>query len=120
MSEPDRAVTVVSNSSGHRIKLKIWFQDSSGRAFFGEGLVELLQEVDKHQSISVAAREARMSYRYALHRISVAEKRLGLRFVDRRRGGGTNGGAQLTEEGRYFLQKYLDAKRCLEELAHSI
>jgi molybdate transport system regulatory protein len=102
-----------------RVKLKLWFQDSNGKAFFGEGLVRLLEAIDKYRSVSLACRETHMSYRYALHRISIAEKRLGLRFVDRFRGGGAKGGAELTEQGRYFLQKYLDAKRCLEELAQS-
>jgi lysophospholipase L1-like esterase len=47
-----------------------------------------------------------MSYRYALHRISIAEERSGKKLVDRFRGGKGKGGAHLTQQGRLLLDKY--------------
>jgi molybdate transport repressor ModE-like protein len=61
-----------------------------------------------------------MSYRYALHKISIAEERSGRRLVDRFRGGRTKGGAQLTQQGRLFLERYVDVERMLRELARSM
>ena len=50
-------------------------------------------------SISAAARELGMSYRYALERITIVEKRLGRSLVERTRGGKDGGGAKLTAFG---------------------
>jgi len=102
-----------------KVKVKFWFEDEKGRAFFGEGMARLLQAIERYKSISVACKRIRMSYRYALHRISIAEEGSGRRLVDRFRGGRTTGGARLTEQGRLFLQRYVQAKRILEELAMS-
>lgn len=102
------------------IKVRFWFENSKGEAFFGEGMTELLQAIQRHKSISLACKDVGMSYRYALHRISVAEERVGIRLVDRFRGGGPKGGAELTEQGRFFLKKYLDVKRLLGQFVSSM
>jgi len=103
-----------------KVKVKFWFEDHRGRAFFGEGTAKLFEAIDRHKSISVATNRIGMSYRYALHRISIAEERSGRKLVARFRGGGTKGGAHLTEQGQLFLERYLRAKRVLDELAASI
>jgi len=100
-------------------KVKFWFEDRKGRAFFGEGAAKLFEAIDRHKSISVASERIGMSYRYALHRISIAEERSGRKLVERFRGGGAKGGAHLTEQGRLFLQRYMHAKRLLEQVATS-
>jgi molybdenum-dependent DNA-binding transcriptional regulator ModE len=46
-------------------------------AIFGEGLAHLIEEVDKTHSMLEASKNLKMSYRYALHRITLAEERLG-------------------------------------------
>ena len=102
------------------VRVKFWFEDAEGRAFFGMGMADLLRAIDKYKSIALACERIRMSYRYALHRISIAEERSGRRLVDRFKGGRTRGGAQLTEQGRLILKRYLDAGRILDELATSI
>ena len=109
-----------SRQAAPRIRVKFWFEDPRGRAFFGEGTARLLTAIEKCKSISLACKEIGMSYRYALHRIVIAEERSGEKLVDRYRGGRTKGGARLTEDGRLFLGRYVDAKRVLEELATSI
>jgi molybdate transport system regulatory protein len=102
------------------VRVKFWFEDHRGRAFFGEGTAKLFEAIDRHKSISVATDRIGMSYRYALHRISIAEQRSGRKLVARFRGGRAKGGAHLTEQGRLFLERYLRAKRVLDELAASI
>lgn len=102
------------------VRVKFWFVDQRGRAFFGEGTAKLFEAIDRHKSISVATDRIGMSYRYALHRISIAEERSGRKLVARFRGGRGKGGAHLTEQGQLFLRRYLHAKRVLEEFATSM
>jgi molybdate transport system regulatory protein len=102
------------------LRVRLWFENSRDEAFFGEGIANLLRAIDKNKSISVACKDIGMSYRYALHRISIAEERSGTSLVRRFRGGGANGGAVLTDECRFLLQKYSEAKRLLQEFATSM
>jgi molybdate transport system regulatory protein len=105
---------------GTNLRVRLWFENLNGEPFFGEGIANLLSAIDKCKSISEACREIRMSYRYALHRISVAEERSGMRLVSRFRGGVPRGGAELTEECRFLLQRYSDAKRLLQDFVKSM
>lgn len=102
------------------VRVKFWFEDADGGAFFGKGIANLLRAIDKYKSIALACQRIGMSYRYALHRISIAEERSGRRLVDRFRGGRAKGGARLTQQGRLLLEKYLEAERLLDKLAGSM
>ena len=82
------------------VKLKLCFEDQEEQVFFGEGTGKLFEGIERHKSVSVASKHMGMSYRYAIHRISIAEERSGTKLVDRFRGGRTRGGARLTEQGR--------------------
>jgi len=101
------------------VKVKLWFEDREGKAFFGMGMVSLLQAIDTYKSISLACERIGMSYRYALHRIAISEQRSGRKLVDRSRGGRTRG-AQLTQQGRFLLERYLEAQRMLDQFAKSM
>jgi molybdate transport system regulatory protein len=102
------------------LRIRLWFENSNGEAFFGEGIAVLLEAIDTHKSVSIACKDIGMSYRYALHRISIAEKRSGIPLVKRFRGGVPRGGAELTEQSRFLLERYLQAKRILQDLAKSM
>lgn len=102
------------------LRFRLWFENSRGEAFFGEGIAGLLQAIDRQKSISLACKDIGMSYRYALHRISIAEKRSGIKLVLRVRGGTPKGGSELTEQCRFLLQRYLEAKRLLQGFAKSM
>ena len=96
-------------------KVKLWFVDENGEAVFGEGLAKLLEAVEKCGSLSVASDHLGMSYRYALHRVSLAERRLGFELI-RRRGGGVAGGAsELTTYGKKMLVKYRKIEKEIEK-----
>ncbi|MFQ5871400.1 MAG: winged helix-turn-helix domain-containing protein [Candidatus Geothermarchaeales archaeon] len=92
--------------SGLVARAKIWLEDGSGRQVVGSGLASLLEKIDEKGSVSSAAKELGMSYRYALHRITIAEERLGTILVRRRRGGRGGGRSHLTEEGRRYQAEY--------------
>ncbi|NLE05290.1 MAG: hypothetical protein GX638_10900, partial [Crenarchaeota archaeon] len=55
---------------------KLWMVDRKNIAVFGDGLAALLEEIEQHHSIVEAAKNLKMSYRYALYKIVIAEKRL--------------------------------------------
>ena len=105
---------------GTNLRIRLWFENSEGEAFFGEGIAGLLHAIERHKSISLACKDIGMSYRYALHRISKAEERSGMALVERYRGGGARGGAELTPQCRILLQRYSDAKRLLQNFAKSM
>lgn len=102
------------------VRLRLWFENAKGEPFFGEGIADLLEAIDRKKSISLACKDIGMSYRYALHRVSIAEKRSGTRLVTRFRGGVPKGGAELTESCRFLLQRYLEAKRLLQDFAKTM
>ncbi|MBS7646999.1 MAG: LysR family transcriptional regulator [Candidatus Bathyarchaeia archaeon] len=87
-------------------KIKLWLVNENDEAVLGEGLARLLEAVEKCGSILEASSNLNMSYRYALHRISLAEKRLGFKIVKRSRGGASGGSSELTSEGKALLVKY--------------
>ena len=105
---------------GSKIKVKFWLENAEGKAFFGKGIVNLLRAIDTYKSISVACTRIGMSYRYALHRIVIAEQRSGRKLVDRFKGGRAKGGAQLTQQGRLLLERYLLAERVLEQFVKTM
>ncbi|MGD0645463.1 MAG: molybdenum-binding protein [Candidatus Bathyarchaeia archaeon] len=76
-------------------------------AVLGDGLAELLEEVDKYHSILETAEYLGMSYRYALHRITLAEEWLGQLLVIRVRGGAKSGGSsEVTDFGKELVARY--------------
>jgi molybdate transport system regulatory protein len=87
------------------VRSKIWLE-VDGDPVFGRGRRFLLEAVDRHGSINRAAKEIDISYRKAWGYINAMEKRLGIRLVERRKGGKNGGGAALTDEARAFLRKY--------------
>jgi molybdate transport system regulatory protein len=101
--------------------IKLWMVNEKGEAVFGNGLAELIEEIDRHHSLLEAANQLKMSYRYALHRITLAEERLGEPLVIRVRGGARGGGSsQVTNFGRNLIKRYRNAQaelsRVLEKL----
>jgi molybdate transport system regulatory protein len=93
-----------------RYAIKLWMVNEEDEAVFGNGLAELLEEIDNYHSILEAANHLKMSYRYALHRLTLAEERLGERLVTRVRGGAKGGGSsQVTDFGRDLVKRYRNA-----------
>ena len=66
-------------------------------------------------SMLKAAEDLGMSYRYALHRITLAEERLGQSLVIRVRGGAKGGGSsEVTDFGRDLVKRYRNAQAELD------
>ena len=90
-----------------RYDIKLWMVNENGESVFGDGLAELLEEIDKTHSMLEAAKNLKMSYRYALHRITLAEKRLDQLLINRSRGGAKGGGySEITPLGKELVARY--------------
>jgi molybdate transport system regulatory protein len=96
-------------------EIKLWMVNDKGEAVFGNGLAELLEEIDRRHSVLEAANQLKMSYRYALHRLTLAEERLGESLVTRVRGGAKGGGSsEVTDFGKDLVKRYRNAQLKLD------
>ncbi len=84
-----------------------------GSKVVGEDLARLLLLIDRGGSILSASRILKIAYSRAWEAIARAERLLGVRLVEPRRGGRSGGGARLTAAGRKLLELYLEEYRRL-------
>lgn len=80
-------------------RTKLWLE-TSGKHAIGRGLAVLLEGVDSGGSLTKAAAQAGMSYRYAWHLVHQAEINLGEPLLIARSGGRHGGGSALSATGR--------------------
>ncbi len=87
------------------VENRIWVT-KNGRAFLGQGRIELLEAVQQHGSISRAALEMGMSYKKAWQLIKsmnvLSEKPLVIKEVGGKKGGGTI----LTKSGKEIITTF--------------
>ncbi len=86
--------------------------------FFGNGIAELLEHIDKTGSLTEACGAMDMAYSKAWKIIKRAEKELGFLLVERKTGGQGGGGSILTQEGKDFLQRYINFRKDIEAHAN--
>ena len=90
----------------HRFSYKIWME-RNGRPVLGKGGADILEQIGKERSISLATKKLGMSYRYVWNYLQKIEETVGEPVVDTFRGGKSGGGgAGLTELGRSLLDEY--------------
>lgn len=94
---------------------KIWIE-KKGYLVFGDGRAELFKTIDETGSINKAAHKLKISYRHAWAYIKTSEKRLGIKFLEYKRGGKYGGGATLTTDGKEFLRKYKLFRKGINEM----
>jgi len=87
-------------------RCKVWFNSSKAGGVFGDGKWSLLREIEQRRSIRAAAEALGMSYRKAWGDLKKAEECLGIKLVEKRRGGREGGKTNLTEYGRNLLSAY--------------
>lgn len=78
----------------------------SDTAYIGPGRADLLELIDKTGSISAAGKAMGMSYKRAWGLVQALNEGFGTALVESSRGGATQGGAQLSAEGRLVLASY--------------
>lgn len=90
----------------HKPSCKIWIE-YKGKPVLGKGGAEILEQIEKEESISKAAKKLGMSYRYVWSYLQKIEKTIGEPIIETYRGGKAGGGgAKLTELGRSLLNEY--------------
>jgi molybdate transport system regulatory protein len=81
----------------HKLSCKVWIQ-CKDKPLIGKGGAEILQAIEKENSISKAAVTLGMSYRYVWNYIQDIQKTLDEQIVDTFKGGKDGGGgAKLTQ-----------------------
>lgn len=85
------------------------------RSFSIDKLFDLLKQIQVTGSISGAAVNLSVSYRYAWGLIHDAEKALGTALVLKQVGGAEGGGTTITERGKRLLYQYHHLKREIDD-----
>ena len=85
---------------------QLYIQLKNRKQISTDKLFSLLENIEREGSISKAASDMKISYRYAWGLINDTEKLLGKKLLDKKVGGVEGGGASLTREGREMLDHY--------------
>jgi molybdate transport system regulatory protein len=100
----------------HKPSCKIWIE-YKGKPILGKGGAQILEQIEKEESISKAAEELGMSYRYTWSYLQKIEKALGETVIETHRGGKSGGGgATLTKLGKSLLNEYRRVESYLGEV----
>ena len=101
-----------------KIAYKVWL-DNHGKAF-GDGPYELLKWVDKTKSLHQAAHQMGMAYSKAWKLILTLEERLGFALLERKVGGESGGGSEVTPKAKKLIKHYSrfrkDVKMTLDKI----
>lgn len=103
---------MLGDKPGWGLKVRVWVERDGVRVL-GPGRVELLQLIDRHKSISAAARRMDMSYRRAWSLVRDMNAAAGEPLVEVTTGGPGGGGAALTPRGKEAVALY---QRLVERL----
>ncbi len=101
-----------------KVAYKVWL-DKNGKAF-GDGPYELLRRVEKIKSLHRAANQMGMAYSKAWRLIQTLEGRLGFPILERKAGGKSGGGSQVTPKAKTLMNHYgrfrKDVKDAMERI----
>jgi len=90
----------------HKPSCKIWIE-YQGKPVLGKGGAQILEQMEREESISKTAEKLGMSYRYVWSYLQKIEKTLGEPITETYRGGKSGGGgAKLTKLGKSLLEEY--------------
>ncbi len=102
------------------LKYHVWLETMDGDPIIEAQGFELLKELSKLSSITGASKAMGFSYRKSWDIIRQMEYHLGLKLVDKRRGGAHGGQTTLTNEGEKLLEAYNQLNGELDSAIHSI
>lgn len=94
--EPPGTLTVHAN---------LWLE-INGQVVLSRWRVQLLEAIGETGSIRAASAQMRITYPLAWHRLDEMEQALGIRLVERHRGGPKGGSAQLTAAGHDLVARF--------------
>ncbi|MGC8782537.1 MAG: winged helix-turn-helix domain-containing protein [Anaerolineae bacterium] len=87
------------------VRANLWLE-ANGQVALSRWRVQLLEAIEASGSIRAAAAQMQITYNLAWHRLDEMEQALGVRLVERQRGGAGGGSAQLTAAGRDYVARF--------------
>jgi len=97
---------VMTSPKKHKPTAKVWLE-FKGEPLLGKGGADILNAIRTEKSISKAAKEINMSYRYVWNYVARLERALSEPVVETFKGGKKGGGgARLTDLGEALLKEY--------------
>ena len=106
-------------NKNHKLSCKVWIEHQ-GKPLIGKGGAEILEAIDKENSISKAAETLGMPYRYVWNYLQEIQQALGEQIIDTYKGGKSGGGgAKLTDLGRSLLGEYKQVESYLGKVLSS-
>ena len=102
------------------VKSKIWIEDDEGDLVFGSGRLRILLAVAEYGSLLAAAKALGMGYRAAWGKIKATEERLGRPLMERRIGGSSGGGSNLTPFGKSLVKRFRNLQTLVEKTSNTL
>ena len=100
----------------YTVSCKAWIE-YKGKPLIGKGGAEILEAIDKENSLSKAAESLGMSYRYVWNYVQEIQTVLEAQIVETHKGGRSGGGgAKLTDLGKSLLGEYKQAEIYLDKV----
>ena len=96
---------------------KLYITGSDGKKYMGIGVLWLLEEIDKSKSLRSASINMGLSYSKAYGMLKRLEEEVGRPFVERKRGGASREGLELTPFARNYMELYREFQTSVKEAA---
>ena len=89
-------------------KMKIWLNTEAAEGALGNGKLRLLESIEETGSLSAAADTLKISYRKAWGSLKKTEEYLGVKLIDKTRGGTGGGKTTITPIGKKLMVAYAE------------
>ena len=90
------------------------------KAFFDRNTAMLLTLIDETGSVRAAGKRMQLSYSTCWNRIRTLEQQLGQPLIVRTPGGAVGGSSILTQQGRTFLERYVQYEKSVRHMAETL
>lgn len=88
-----------------QLKIKVWIEKNN-KYILGEGIVKLLNEIKKSNSLKIAAQKLKMSYRQAWGDLKEVEKNFNLKLIETKVGGSGGGETKITSKAEKLIKQF--------------
>ncbi|OQX77089.1 MAG: hypothetical protein B6D61_07740 [Bacteroidetes bacterium 4484_249] len=85
---------------------KIWLSSKEGKGIMGDGKWKILKAIEKHGSLKAATEALGITYRRTWGDLKKIENDLGIKLLEKSRGGKDGGTTVLTPEGQNLVNAF--------------
>ena len=104
----------------YTLRLRLTDEAAEHKVFFGPGVAELMDWINKEHQMSRACRNMGLSYSKGWRILKCAEETWGTPLVEGHSGGERGGTMVLTEEGKRLLARYKEMEQELDCAAQQL